>query len=98
MATDWPDKDPDDVLDYTADFSDYMDGTEVFTGSPTVTAESGITVNSSAFDATNTKIVAWLSGGTDGKRYLVRCKGTTDNGVARTIERTMRIAVRSDVG
>ena len=90
-------KDPDDVLDYFFDWagktngnwnSDWLASGEEIT-SKTVTAEAGITEDSSAINAAKNGVTVWLSGGTAGQSYEVSCKAVTNQG--RTVEKTMRI-------
>ena len=92
-------KDPDAVLDYKFDFkastngsgsSDWLASSETIS-SHTIDADTGITVDSSALSDTNTSVTAWLSGGTAGTAYDVRCEIVTD--ASRTDERTITIRV-----
>lgn len=82
-------KDPDAVLDYVFDWTAWLDDTDTIS-STTVTAATGITVDSTSFTA-NT-VTVWLSGGTAGRNYTVACLIATADG--RTDERTMTITVR----
>jgi hypothetical protein len=83
-------KDPDEVLDYTMDWTTapWLSGSDTIDTS-TVTVESGITLDSSS--NTTTTQTAWLSGGTDGSAYEVEFKITTVGG--RTGVRTLRVFV-----
>lgn len=96
-------KDPSAVLDFGFDLSapatqQYQPwlapGEQV--ASLTVTADSGMTVNSSAI-ATNASgiagalLVAWLSGGTAGNTYNVRYQFTTNSTPPRTDSRSIQI-------
>lgn len=92
-------KDPDAVLDYKFDwktktngrgFEDWLESGETIS-SFTITAASGITVDSSELADTATSVIAWLSGGTDQVEYTVACKIVTTAG--RTDERTGTISV-----
>lgn len=92
-------KDPAAVLDYKFDWaastngtgdSDWLVAGETISAH-TVTADTGLTVDSSSTDDGATSVVAWLSGGTAGRTYDVVCQITTTD--ARTDERTMRIKV-----
>ena len=92
-------KDPDATLDYKFDWkaltngsgsSDWLQSGETIS-SHTIDADSGITVDSSAQTDTNTSVTVWLSGGTAGTNYAVRCEIVTS--AARTDERTMTIQV-----
>jgi len=61
-------KDPDAVLDYGFNWEDWLaDGETISASSWDV--ESGLTVDSSSFDDTQT--VVWLSGGTVGEEYVI---------------------------
>jgi hypothetical protein len=86
-------KDPDEYLDYQWDFSTQLtdDGDDTITGVPTITAPSGITLESQANSTTT--VTAWLSGGTIGQRYSVECDMQTAGG--RTYSRTIVILVKA---
>lgn len=88
-------KDPDAILDYKFDWkastngsgdSDWLSSGETIS-TYTITAQSGITVDSDSLTDANTSVTVWLSGGTAGTRYTVACKIVTSAG--RTDERTM---------
>lgn len=81
-------KDPDAVLDYKIDWSSWL-GTDTITAS-SWTAEDGITIDSNEFDDTET--VVWLSGGTEGYRYVVTNHITTAGG--REDDRSIKITLR----
>jgi hypothetical protein len=92
-------KDPDAVLDYKFDwksnsngrgFTDWLDTSEIIS-SHTITASTGITVDSSELADTNTSVITWLSGGTADTSYTVACEIVTSAG--RTDERTITINV-----
>jgi len=93
-------KDADAVLDFKFDFaplangqvganSDWLESGETITGH-TITADAGITVDSSSFTDTNTSVTVWLSGGTAGNKYRINCEITT---ATRTEQRSMMIKV-----
>lgn len=94
-------KDPQAVLDYKFDWkaltngsgpSDWLASSETIS-SFVITADAGLTVNSSSQTDTNTSVTVWLSGGTDGTEYSLACKIVTSS--ARTDERTVTISVRN---
>ena len=92
---DWPDKDPDEVLDYSIDWKDSTD--PVLTTSETITTStwtvpSGLTKDSDSKTNTTTTVV--LSGGTAKAKYQVANKIVTDNSPARTYERTVNLKVK----
>lgn len=93
-------KDPDAVLDYKFDWkaltngsgtSDWLATAETI-DSFTIDADTGITVDSSAKSDGDTSVTVWLSGGTAGTDYAVRCEIETT--LSRTDERTMTIQCR----
>lgn len=79
-------KDPDAVLDYPINWAPYLAGGDTITDA-VATAEAGLTVDSTEFTTTTT--TAWLSGGTDGTKYLVTTHITTAEG--REDDRTIEI-------
>lgn len=94
-------KDPDATLDYKFDWkaltngngnSNWLASGETIEATYTITAETGITVDSDSRTDTNTSVTAWLSGGTAGVDYEVVCYIETSAG--REDERTMVIQVR----
>ena len=93
-------KDPDAVLDYVFDLAALTNGTGLSDWlasgetilSHVIDEDTGITVDSSGITHTNTAVTVWLSGGTAGLDYEVRCEWTTSAG--RKDERTITIKVR----
>lgn len=88
-------KDPDAVLDYTFDWTDWLeDGDTIATFNVALDAppDSVLVVNSDDILTGATGVVAWLSGGTLGQLYPVRCRITTLHD--RTDDRTMLVPVR----
>ena len=84
------DKDPDAVLDYQYDWSDWLAIGESIS-SHSVIEDAGITVDSSVADA-NT-VTVWLSGGTAGQTYNVTVRIVTNNVTPRTDDRTVSFVV-----
>jgi hypothetical protein len=83
-------KDPNAVLDYAFDWSDWLATGETIS-SHTITAETGITKDS---DSESSGVVTiWLSGGTAGEYYDVACKIVTS--ASRTDERTITIKCKN---
>lgn len=64
-------KDPAAVLDYTWDWSDFLQAGEAIESHTLVTDNEAVTVESSAHDATT--VTGWLAGGTHELRVLVTC-------------------------
>lgn len=94
-------KDPDDLLDYKFDFAPVSNlrtgAVEDFllTGetiiSHTLTADSGIDVESSTITDSNTTILFWAGGGVTGVNYRIDCQIETTR--ARIVNRSFYIRV-----
>ena len=83
-------KDPQSVLDYGFDWSDWLDTGDTVSTS-TWTVPTGITEDSETETSTATTI--WLSGGTVGKKYKITNRMVTANG--RTVDRSFYVKVES---
>jgi len=81
-------KDPDAVLDYAFDWSDWLGSGETIE-TVTITVSSGITKDSDT--ESDGVVIIWLSGGTAGTSYTVACKIVTSS--SRTDERSITIMV-----
>ena len=97
-------KDPEAVLDYSFDWSNWLDSTSTpkeTISTQTVTVPTGLTLDTSSItDGTNdagtsmtdSVVQAWISGGTVGTTYRVECLIVTTAG--RTDERSLWITVQ----
>lgn len=90
MALTWPDKDPDEVLDYQIDWAARLASDEAITGA-SWSVDSGLTVDS--FSNTTTTTTIWLSDGTPLKTAVIRCTITTNQG--RTMEERIDMNIRA---
>lgn len=68
-------KDPDGVIVYTWDWTDWLDGETISTS--VFTVESGITNDDDSIVSGSLKTSIQLSGGTAGEKYLITNKITT---------------------
>jgi hypothetical protein len=82
-------KDPDAVLDYQWDWSEWLAAGETISSFDT-TIPTGLTLDSES--NTNTAVTAWLSGGTVDTGYKVICHIVTSEG--REDDRSIYINVR----
>lgn len=87
MRYQWEPKDPEADKDYHADWTAWLAGDTIST--VTWTVPSGLTEGVSS--NTNTVASVWLSGGSKGQAYEVKCRITTAGG--RTDERTVILPV-----
>jgi len=81
-------KDPDAILDYIFDWSDWLATGEVITAA-VISVPTGLTIVSQT--KTATEAIAWISGGTANTTYRVECKITTNS--SRTDVRAIQIRV-----
>lgn len=94
-ALTWPNKDPEEVLDYELDWearlTDAAQETTDTISSSSWVVPSGITKNSDSNTDTTTTI--WLSGGTLGETYEFLNRIVTAGG--RTMDQTVKIKIRA---
>lgn len=83
----WPDKDPDEILDYTVRWWRRLVDDTIIASIWTVPA--GITMTDSSFQPDYTTI--WLSGGTTGQTYEIVNEIVTAGG--RTMDQTVRVNI-----
>lgn len=90
MALKWPDKDPDEVLDYEINWSDRLDG-DTISSSTWILPDDGVEKESDTSTTTATTI--WLSGGTLGETYELTNRVVTAGG--RTMDQSVRIKLKA---
>lgn len=83
-------KDPDAVLDYSVDWSDWLEDDDDTISSVVWDVPTGLTLSSQS--ETDTVATVFLSGGTAATRYNVGCRVTTVGG--RVDDRTIEIRVQ----
>jgi hypothetical protein len=83
-------KDPNAVLDYTFDWTLWLDDITDSISTHTIVPETGIVCDSSTISGKT--VIAWISGGTDGTTYRVACRIVTTGG--RTEDRSIFIKVK----
>jgi len=105
MSLKWPNKDPDEILDYSIDWSRFLGSATIssFTwfvddadGVKTELTNSGPLVNGIQLvssTSTNTVVTAYIGSGTNNKLYKFTCQITDTNGLV--VERTVRLRVRN---
>lgn len=86
----WSPKDPDDVLDYSIDWSDVLAADGDTIAGVAWTFPAGISKQSESVEGSATFV--WISGGQDGSRYAIGCRVTTAGG--RIYDRTIALSVR----
>lgn len=103
MARRWPNKDPDEVLDYKIDFTDLLasepaEPGDTIDGDPEweiAPADSPGLTQAAGHPPTHddTSATIWLEGGVSGQQYEIRCRIETAGG--RTMEVTYRLLVQT---
>ena len=84
-------KDPDSVLDFTHDWSDWLTGSEVISTSTWTVSPTGLTIDSES--ETTTAATVWVSAGNVGEVYVLTNQIVTDASPARTCDRTITVRV-----
>jgi hypothetical protein len=92
MALQWPPKDPDDMLDYTLDFSLWLNGDVISNASSTVDFATSASLSVYKVDfSSGVKVISWLQGGTSGDIASVNVIASTSLG--RTKEVTVVLPI-----
>jgi hypothetical protein len=91
----WPDKDPDEVLDYDADWSLRMAAGELISSvvwdiEPTTVPS--LDIDSQSHDDPTQTATVWLSAGLAGTNYKINCHIVADSG--REYDRAIGLNVR----
>ncbi len=76
-------KDPDAVLDYTFDWTDWLASAStppdtIVSGQCAISGDSAASISSVSFD--QQRVTAWVQGGTVGAKATLRCRITTAAG------------------
>lgn len=91
----WPNKDPDEILDYQLDWANPDDPrlvtSEQLATSTWTVVEGSVVINSSSFAPSGLSTV-WLSAGADGELCVLNNRVTTTMG--RTYEEEVKLRVR----
>lgn len=83
-------KDPNAVLDYKWDWTDWMPDNDRIVASTFTVDDPAVAVEDTLFDDTTT--TAWLSGGTAGETYVVTNHIVTEDG--REDDRSIKIVCK----
>lgn len=86
----WPEKDPDDVLDYSINWAPRLELDTIETSIWIVPDD--LEEDSSQISADNRTTTIWLSGGIAGTTYQVTNRVTTNGG--RTMDQTVKLKVK----
>lgn len=84
-------KDPDSILDYKWDWSDWLEAAETISTQTCVADSNDLSVDSSSITDSSKSVTAWLSGGVAGMRYTVTNHIVTS--AAREDDRSITVSV-----
>ena len=90
MALNWPEKDPDDILDYGFAVKGFDEGDQIETSAIEVT-QGGIQIVSHGIVPGTTETTTRLSGGTAGETASVRIRTTMTSG--QRVDQTINIPI-----
>lgn len=86
----WPDKDPQEVLDYQINWASRLAVDDTIATSTWTISGTGLVKQSDSFEDTFTTI--WLTGGTLGLKYILTNRVTTTDG--RTMDQSVTIKIK----
>ena len=103
MALSWPNKDPEEVLDYPVQFNDWLvAGCDIAAAPAPTVVQEGLSEPSGLTDLTvdnafvaGKSIVVWLSSGTAGEKYTFKITASDTGDPVRTVIRRVKIAVKN---
>ena len=84
-------KQPGETRTLTFDFTDKLATGDLLTGTPVVTAATGLTAGAPALGADSRTVDVPISGGTDAVDYNVQCKCDTVNGDVLQLDATVQV-------
>ena len=90
MTISFPFKDPDEVLDYTLDWSARITTDPIFSSTWLTPSPAGLTIATASFASFTTLV--WLEDGTLGSTYQLTNRIVTVGG--RTMDQTCKIKIR----
>lgn len=100
MALSFPDKDPEEVLEYSLNFSTWVGNDTIQSGGTSV-IQDGVSSPNGMTDITVDTVVvaadivvAWLSGGTVGEKYSFKYLAVDNNNPVRTVVRRVTLKIK----
>lgn len=97
----FPNKDSAECLDYTFDFTDWVISPAVLISAGTTVVQDGASDPGALTDivvdlvlVSANKVIAFISGGTNGEKYTMICTALDDNGQVRRAVRRGTITVK----
>jgi hypothetical protein len=91
MSLSLPPKDPDEVLDYTVDWSQRLDGDTISTSAFTFETQAGLVKNTDSKTTTTTTV--WLSAGTIDLTGVILNRIVTTGG--RTMDQSLKLKLKA---
>lgn len=101
MAIKFPDKDPQEVLEYSLDFKNWLSGGDAIQAVGTSVVQEGTSTPGGLTDivvdsvvVASNIVVAWISGGTTGEKYTFKYLAVDNNSPVRTVVRRTTIKIK----
>ena len=101
MALKYPNKDPEEILEYSLDFIDWVTPGDTIQASGTSVAQDGTSTPSELTDivvdsvvVASNIVVTWISGGTIGETYIMKIIAVDNNNPVRTVVRRVKLLVK----
>ena len=91
MSYKFPAKDPDDVLDYSIDWTARLDDSDTILTSDWSVTDGDVVIDSQSMSGPKT--IVWLSGGTDATASVLLNRVVTQGG--RTMDQSVSIKIKS---
>lgn len=101
MALKFPNKDPEEILEYSLDFIDWVTAGDTLQAVGTSVAQDGISTPNGLTDivvdsvvVVSDIVVTWISGGTLGETYIMKVIAVDNNNPVRTVVRRVKLSVK----
>ncbi len=79
---------PNDVMDYDVDFSDWLPPGDVVMTAAVTSSPAGLTVG---YAISNPRVKVWVRGGTTGTTYKVTILANTNDGRSKEVELKIKV-------
>lgn len=101
MALKFPNKDPEEILEYSLDFALWVSVGDTIQAAGTSVIQDGTSVPGQLTDIVVDSVVvaadivvAWISGGTKGEKYTMKYLAVDNNSPVRTVVRRVILSVK----
>jgi hypothetical protein len=86
MSLQWPNKDPDDFLDFTLDFGLWLNGDVVSSAAVDIDGTTSLSLSAQSVNYSNgTQVIIWFAGGVSGEKAVVHVNAVTALGRSKQV-------------